>query len=255
MYWSRIARLSLERPTYLQWCNDVKTTAKERSHLCHNRFCENPFHSVMELNHENISRKSCSLQHKKSCGTGKTHKEAVVEAHAACLHTPKCWPAATLPDTNATAVMAKQLALAMKRGCFCRLRGLDLPVKMGPSHVPRWCKIDRYAIFTKNGRVDFHIRIRDKMKGYMEEVMRSCEWFDAKHQHHTQAHLHLSKDKAVQAGNIVGNSGQWWSSLHETSDIDKWNYGEGSTTRRVGLQYSSSSVNLANVTPVELWAG
>lgn len=94
--WSRVAYISLMRPSHEEWVNLV-SRGSERSHLCHNQHCQHPFHSTYESNLANRQRNRCWLAVKKLVVAGKSGKSVLRTAQGRCQHDPKCWPPTSIP--------------------------------------------------------------------------------------------------------------------------------------------------------------
>jgi hypothetical protein len=191
---SQVVKIALERPSYSQWQHLITTHGLERSHLCHNNMCEQPYHSMYESHQNNIARGACMREYLKLVKNGKRAESALKTARSRCNHNSKCWPSSTIPRptaTNITTVMLRQFEQVMRTSGYCKECGLDLPVKLDIRPKP---------VFSRTGRTDGAVATKTNIVEWFRTIANPNVWFDAFQQQYAQIHLGLSKGTEIWAG-------------------------------------------------------
>jgi hypothetical protein len=140
--------ISVFRPSEEIWLS-LFDKDRQRSHLCHNFYCEHPLHSISETPEQNKNRNVCR-NHAVRLGKRYDASTAAANTYDDCPHKRPCFSYNAGLITKMDEYIAEAFRLAMRTHGMCKECKLDFPVHLGRTN-PRTRESEFYS---RHGRTD-----------------------------------------------------------------------------------------------------
>jgi hypothetical protein len=242
--------ISVCRPSHEIRCN-LFDRHRERSHLCHDSYCEHPLHSIPESIRQNRSRTACrNNAHRLS--RKYDAKTAPAITYNECQHEPPCFSYNAELISKMEEAGAEAFQLAMRTHGMCKKCKLDFPVHLGRTNPFK----RRGELYSPHGRADDCVADEWHSAQWATSMWSLLfRWFDVLHQHRTQVHLGICKGKDMWA-NMKELQDPWWSSTKVARKKDLFTYGTGAPPRNNKTRvYQSDFIDVTRAGSLESWAG
>ncbi len=128
---TKVLGLALRRDeTY--W-HEVLVQKHDKSHICHHKVCQHPFHWLPEPSRMNQDRNSCIREFRSYIRMGNTHDEAVQKVHQLCNHVPQRYlPGMPLQLEMSNGSSLPTLCTTIEEVGICHDCNLDFPLGISP---------------------------------------------------------------------------------------------------------------------------
>lgn len=225
--------ISAFRPSQEIWLK-LFNKDKQRSHLCHNFYCEHPLHSISETPEQNKNQNFCRYN---AARLGKRYdaRTAAANTYEDCLQEPPCFSHDARLITDMEEYGAEAFRLAMRTHGMCKECKLDFPVHLGRTDL----KTRESESYSRRGRIDGCVADEWHSAQWASSMSSlSLRWFDVLHQHRTQVHLGIGKGEEVWA-NMKELQDLWWSSIEVAHKGYLFTYGKDISRNKRGIVYQS----------------